>query len=88
MSYNCFIFQNEVVQIREQLETWKEHGPKQDRERIPSFNEDSFVDSTSQDEVQYLKAVINKLQEEKQQWSKNVNEQFDSQFSFCSVAGC
>ena len=71
---HCMIFQNEVVQLREQLESWKEHGCKRDRERVPSFNEDSFVDSTSQDEVQYLKAIINKLQEEKQQWSKNVNE--------------
>ena len=70
------IFQNEVVQLREELEVWKEHGPKQDRVRLPSFNEDSFVDSTSQDEVQYLKAIVSKLQQEKQQWSKNVNEQY------------
>ncbi|CAB4006681.1 Hypothetical predicted protein, partial [Paramuricea clavata] len=63
--------ENEVVQLREQLESWKEHGSKRDRERVPSFNEDSFVDSKSQDEVQYLKAIVNKLQEEKQQWSKN-----------------
>ncbi|XP_028396322.1 thyroid receptor-interacting protein 11-like isoform X2 [Dendronephthya gigantea] len=62
--------ENENAQLREQLETWKEHGSKQPHERLPSFNEDSFVESTSQDEVQYLKSLVNKLQEEKQQWSK------------------
>jgi hypothetical protein len=61
------------VQLREELDSWNEHGSKHDRERLPSFNEDSFVNSTSQDEVQYLKAIVNKLQQEKQQWSKNVN---------------
>ena len=62
------------MQLREELDSWNEHGSKHDRERLPSFNEDSFVNSTSQDEVQYLKAIVNKLQQEKQQWSKNVNE--------------
>lgn len=56
---------------------WKEHGSsKQDRhERIPSFNEDSFVESTNHDEVQYLKAIVSKLQEEKKLWIKSVSEQ-------------
>ena len=80
------------MQLREELEVWKEHGPKQDRVRLPSFNEDSFVDSTSQDEVQYLKAIVSKLQQEKQQWSKNVNEQYlyiwvlvGQDLSFCDM---
>ena len=65
-----------MAKLREELDTWSEQGSKQDHERLPSFNEDSFVNSTSQDEVQYLKAIVNKLQEEKQHWSKNVNEQY------------
>lgn len=67
--------QSEVMKLREQLESLTEHdSPKQDRERVLSFTEHSFVDSTSHDEVQCLKSVLSKLQQEKQQSNKSVND--------------
>lgn len=59
------------MQLREHLESLKEQNTQQ--ERLPSFSEDPFVNgSNHEDQVEYLKALISKLQEEKKAWTKNV----------------
>lgn len=60
------------MELREQLELLKEQNTRQDRERFPSFGEDSFVSGSSHEEIQHLKAIIDKLQAEKKALTKKV----------------
>ena len=60
------------MELREQLELLKEQNTRQDRERFPSFGEDSFVSGSSHEEIQHLKTIIDKLQAEKKALTKKV----------------
>ncbi|XP_046847916.1 thyroid receptor-interacting protein 11-like isoform X2 [Xenia sp. Carnegie-2017] len=68
--------EDEVVHLRHQLESAKELANKDDHaQHQPSFSEEQIFEGTSHEEVEYLKAIIKKLQDEKQQWNKNYDSE-------------